>query len=93
MHRERIAGVVERLGLFVAELVDHALPSPVGETGGQGRGRLTAMAFRRSEPRRGGMPLITPRQQCAVHARVYRLLSSASYGSRLPAFARPREVM
>jgi hypothetical protein len=50
VHRERAAGVVKRLGLFVAELVDHAPPSPVRETDGQSRGRLTALAFRRSGP-------------------------------------------
>jgi hypothetical protein len=59
VHRERVAGVVKRLGLFVAELADHAPPSPVGETDGESRGRLTALAFRRSGPRRSGMTVIT----------------------------------
>jgi hypothetical protein len=51
--------VVKRLGLFVAELVGHAAPSPVGETDGQSRGRLTALEFRRSGPRRSEMTVIT----------------------------------
>jgi hypothetical protein len=59
VHRERVAGVVKRLGLFVAELVDHTTPSPVGETDGQSRGRLTAVEFRRSGLRRSEMTVIT----------------------------------
>jgi hypothetical protein len=55
VHRERVAGVVKRLDLFVAEPVEHRPPSPVHETDGHIRGRLTALAFRRSGPRRGGM--------------------------------------
>jgi hypothetical protein len=55
VHRERVAGVVKRLGLFVAELVDHAPPPRVAETDGRSRGRLTAVASRRSGPRRSGM--------------------------------------
>ena len=55
VHRERVAGVVKRLGLFVAELVDQRPPSPVRETDGQSRGRLTALAFRCSGSWRSGM--------------------------------------
>jgi hypothetical protein len=55
VHRERVARVVKRLGLFVAEPVDHCSPSPVRETDGQSRARLTAVAFRRSGPRRSAM--------------------------------------
>jgi hypothetical protein len=140
VHRERVAGVVKRLGLFVAEPIDHAPPpSPVGETDGQTHGRLTTLAFRRSGPRRSGMTVVThvgtdapaahscsseqsdrnidrdgqgdrqdetagsasedadpatvrPAASCQEgHARVYRSLSSASYGSGLPDLARPRE--
>jgi hypothetical protein len=59
VHRERVAGMVKRLGLFVAELVDHAPPSPIGKTDGQSRGPLTALEFRRSGPRRSEITVIT----------------------------------
>jgi hypothetical protein len=66
VHRERVAGVVKRLGLFVAEPVDHRPPSPVRETDGPSRGRL---AFRCSGPWRSGMQARTDARAALLQLR------------------------